>query len=55
MKETLAAKIIYAIIEDLCDRGGLQNAWEDIDGETKKEIIEEWTTQINKILTAQQS
>jgi hypothetical protein len=33
---------VFDIIEDLSDRGGLQNEWEVIDGDIQDEIIEIW-------------
>ena len=36
-----------AIIEDLCDRRGLRQAWESIDSDTRKEIKHEWSCLIS--------
>lgn len=38
----VAKNVVDEIIADLTDRGGLSNAWDDIDGETQDEIREEW-------------
>ncbi len=38
----VAKDAVDEIIADLSDRGGLSNAWDDIDGETQNEIREEW-------------
>jgi hypothetical protein len=39
---------VFDIIEDLSDRGGLQNEWENIDGDIQDEIIEKWKNIIEK-------
>ena len=42
IKEATAIKIVSEIIDDLCDRGGLQNEWDAIDGDIQSEIREAW-------------
>lgn len=37
-----AERAVEAIIEDLCDRKGLEEAWESIDGEIQREIRSAW-------------
>ena len=41
-KTKIANKIVKAIIDDLCDRSGLQNEWEATDKDIRKEIEETW-------------
>jgi hypothetical protein len=31
-----------AIVSDLCDRGGIKHAWNDIDKEIQQEIVDTW-------------
>lgn len=40
--EVLARRIVSQIIGDICDRSGLQNAWDECDDETQGEISEVW-------------
>lgn len=40
--DTVARKIVWKIVEDLSDRRGLRQEWEQIDKETQKEIKEKW-------------
>ncbi len=40
--EKIALEIVNDIIVSICDRSGLENAWEDIDGEIQDEIKTEW-------------
>ncbi len=44
----ISKQIVEAIIEDLSDRKGLQNEWDELDDETEKEIIEEWIKIVKK-------
>ena len=37
-----ACAIATRIRDDICDRAGLQNEWENIDEETQQEIIDAW-------------
>ena len=41
MKDT-AKRIVNAIVDDLTDRRGLRQAWEQIDEKTQAEIRESW-------------
>lgn len=38
----VSEEIVKKIVADLTDRGGLQNEWEAIDEETRKEIEATW-------------
>jgi len=40
--EEKARKAVDDILKDICDRSGLQNAWEEIDEDIQEEIKEEW-------------
>ena len=42
MNEETAKKIVDAIIDDLSDRRGLRQEWEQTDDETQQEIKDEW-------------
>jgi hypothetical protein len=42
LKEATAIKIVTEIIDDLCDRSGLQNEWDGIDEDIQSEIRETW-------------
>lgn len=42
MVDTLAEKIVDDIIDDLTDRGGLSNMWEEIDEDIIIEIRQTW-------------
>lgn len=44
----LSKKIVAEILDDLTDRGGLQNAWDDIDEEIQEEIKKEWIAIVKK-------
>jgi len=44
----LSKKIVTEILNDLTDRGGLQNAWDDIDEEIQDEIKAEWIAIVKK-------
>jgi hypothetical protein len=46
-KDKSLAKV-FDIITDLTDRSGLQNEWENIDGDIQDEIIEKWKNIIEK-------
>ena len=35
-------KIVFSILQDFTDRGGLSNEWEQIDDDIQEEIIETW-------------
>lgn len=37
-----AESIVAQIVDDLSGRSGLGNEWDQIDEQTKKEIIEHW-------------
>lgn len=52
MKCQYAKQIVGLIIDDLKDRCGLQDAWDEIDGKTKKEIIAEWTKLVKEEIEA---
>jgi len=38
----VANDIVEAILDDLQDRSGLQNAWDDCDADIQDEIREKW-------------
>jgi hypothetical protein len=42
MSEKIAKKVVSAIVEDIEDRRGLRQEWENIDSDIQKEIKEEW-------------
>lgn len=46
----IAARTVRLILGDLTDRSGLQNAWDDIDGATQREIKRTWASFIEKAL-----
>jgi hypothetical protein len=48
VQPTLEQKIVEKIERDICDRGGLQEAFEGIDEETQQEIRDTWA----KIISA---
>ncbi len=39
----VASDAVQAILDDMSDRSGLQNAWDEIDADIQDEIREEWT------------
>ena len=41
-RRKLAENIVNRIVDDLTDRGGLQNEWDAIDPEIRDEILEAW-------------
>ena len=41
-EEELARKIVDEIVDDLSDRSGLGNKWDQIDEDVKNEIIDTW-------------
>lgn len=40
--EKMAKAIVRRIIDDLTDRSGLRQAWEDIDKDVRREITRAW-------------
>jgi len=50
ISEETIKNIINEIIEDIQDRKGLDNEWENIDKNIQEEIKEEWFKIINKKL-----
>lgn len=40
--DSIAENTITRIVDDLCDRSGLQNVWEGIDRDIQNEIIAIW-------------
>jgi hypothetical protein len=38
----IARNIVRFIVADLMDRGGLEEAWDSIDGDIQNEILKEW-------------
>lgn len=50
ISEETIKNIIDEIIEDIQDRKGLDNEWENIDKNIQEEIKEEWFKIINKKL-----
>jgi hypothetical protein len=40
--EKTAKRIVDAIMEELCSRSGLEDAWEDCDEEIQEEIRDSW-------------
>lgn len=50
-KETLADKIVKAVLEDLAGRSGIGNALEECDQEIQREIKEELTEKVQAVLT----
>lgn len=50
-KELLSAEVIvFEILNDIGNRSGFGNAWDDIDSSTKNEIIKKWLTIVKKTL-----
>lgn len=45
----VASEIVDAIIEDLSDRRGLGQEWEQVDDEIKKEIKDTWAAIIEEM------
>jgi hypothetical protein len=41
-KAEVAKNVVDLIIQDICNRSGLENAWEDIDDQIQSEIRQEW-------------
>lgn len=41
--EATAVMVVNAIIDDLADRRGLRQSWEEIDPDTQREIQAKWT------------
>lgn len=48
--EAKAKKAAKKIIADLSDRNGLSNEWDNIDAETKREILATWTYIISEAM-----
>ena len=42
MIEKTAKSIVNKIVNDLCNRSGLQNEWDNIDADIQKEIKKTW-------------
>lgn len=40
--DAIATKIVQEIVEDISDRRGLDQMWDDVDIRTKREIEAEW-------------
>lgn len=45
-------KAVRTIAEDLCSRSGLEDEWEMIDEEIRREIMEDWVEILRGILRA---
>ncbi len=48
--ELVAGAIAGTILNDITDRKGLRQAWDSIDEEVQKEILELWIEEIKTIL-----
>ncbi len=48
--EETIKNIVNDIIEDICDRKGLGNEWENIDEDIQEEIKEKWFKIVDKNL-----
>ncbi len=51
MSDWCAHEIITQILQDLKDRRGLRQAWEDIESDIQQEIASAWRTLVEKHLT----
>ena len=51
MTDTKPMKILDYIIKEIKSRGGLDDAWSDIDEDIQNEILDEWLDGIRDILT----
>ena len=47
---TLSRKMVNKILEDLTDRRGLRQAWDEIDEEIQEEIRTSWTIIIDNVI-----
>jgi hypothetical protein len=50
-----AREIVLRIINDLTDRRGLRQQWEEIDDEIRDEIVAQWEKLTREVLTAPSS
>jgi hypothetical protein len=51
-RKRAARAAVKAIVEDLSDRRGLRHQWDQIDDETKREIVKTWLGLVVKELEA---
>lgn len=51
--EALAAKIVGDIVDDLSDRRGLDQIWDDIDAGVQKQIKAAWRQIVIEVLNQQ--
>lgn len=51
----LANRIADAIMQDFTDRRGLRQAWDEIDDETKTEIMNNWRLLARKEITKEKA
>jgi len=49
-REKISKKIIGEIIEDISDRSGLSNVWDDMDEDTEEEIKKTWQNIVKRYL-----
>ncbi len=42
MKIRFAEKVVFRIVDDLTDRRGFRQAWEECDHDTRIEIVKTW-------------
>jgi hypothetical protein len=49
-RDAIAKEIVEKIVEDITDRAGIGNEWEQIDEDIQKDIIDEWMVIICNIL-----
>ena len=42
MKKEIIEKIVMEIVEDICDRRGLSDVWDEIDEDIQEEIKNTW-------------
>lgn len=51
VNEPIERRIVFRLLEDLTDRRGLRQQWEQIDDDIQEEIIQRWielaTTELN--------
>lgn len=50
---TLAEKIVNAILEDQNGRGGFDDNWDSVDEDVKQECVSEWVKIVQKEIDAE--
>jgi len=49
-REKVSKKIVHDLIDDLSDRSGIGNEWDEMDEETQEELIKKWESIVKRYI-----